>query len=120
MLVCTYIHPTSSNIILYIYIYIMHTITHIYIYIFMGFLKWGIPKSPWVSRRVVMVIHDDWMIWGTPMTLESSTNKSSPSHHTFYGWQKPSQIGGLLHWVSHIIHLHSKKMWETMHEKQCK
>ena len=75
---------------MYIYIYYICIQLRIYIYIYLGFRKWGIPKSPWVSRRVFMVIHDDWMIWGTPMTLESSTNKSSPSHHTFYGWQRPS------------------------------
>ena len=35
-----------------------------------GFLKWGVPSRHHRFQYEVMVIHDDWMIWGYPRDLQ--------------------------------------------------
>jgi hypothetical protein len=56
-----------------------------------GFLKWGVPKSPWISIRAAMVIHDDWMKRvGYP-----THGKRTPPHE---GSQCPSFIFGIEGW----------------------
>ena len=60
--------------------------THTIYPVIIGFLKMVDPKLPWLFEHKVMVIHDEWMIWGYPHDSEKITLGSKNEEYPKYGY----------------------------------